>query len=40
MHKTGPGCAVKKAIEEEKIHPMRYNNYLNILFDENSKHRL
>ncbi|MFP4023582.1 MAG: ribosome small subunit-dependent GTPase A [Thiohalospira sp.] len=39
-HVHEPGCAVKKAIEEEKIHPMRYNNYLNILFDENSKHRL
>ncbi|MGM0503003.1 MAG: ribosome small subunit-dependent GTPase A [Bacteroidota bacterium] len=39
-HVHEPGCAVKKAVEENKIHPMRYNNYLNILFDQETKHRL
>ncbi len=38
-HVHEPGCAVKKAVEEEKIHPMRYQNYLYILDDEESKHR-
>jgi ribosome biogenesis GTPase len=39
-HVHEPGCAVKKAVDENKIHPMRYNNYLNILFDQETKHRL
>ncbi|MEE4197734.1 MAG: ribosome small subunit-dependent GTPase A [Bacteroidales bacterium] len=39
-HVHEPGCAVKRAVEQGAIHPMRYNNYLNILFDKETKHRL
>lgn len=39
-HVHEPGCAVKIAVEENKIHPMRYHNYLNILSDKETKHRL
>jgi len=39
-HVHEPGCAVKIAVEENKIHPMRYHNYLNILLDKETKHRL
>ncbi|MGC9373563.1 MAG: ribosome small subunit-dependent GTPase A [Bacteroidales bacterium] len=39
-HVHEPGCAVKLAVEENKIHPMRYHNYLNILSDKETKHRL
>ena len=31
MHISEPGCAVKKAVEEGRIHPERYFSYLNIL---------
>ncbi len=31
MHIEEPGCAVKTAVEENKISPERYINYLNIL---------
>lgn len=31
MHIEEPGCAVKKAVEENKIAPERYISYLNIL---------
>jgi ribosome biogenesis GTPase / thiamine phosphate phosphatase len=31
MHIEEPGCAVKAAVEENKISPERYINYLNIL---------
>ena len=31
MHVEEPGCAVKAAVEENKISPERYINYLNIL---------
>lgn len=31
MHLNEPGCAVKKAVEEEKIHIDRYISYANIL---------
>lgn len=31
MHIEEPGCAVKAAVEENKISPERYVNYLNIL---------
>lgn len=30
-HSHEPGCRVAEALEEEKIHPERYNSYLNIL---------
>lgn len=31
MHIEEPGCAVKEAIEEGRVNPSRYINYLNIL---------
>jgi ribosome biogenesis GTPase len=31
LHVNEPGCAVKKAFEEETIHPERYFSYCNIL---------
>ena len=31
LHRHEPGCAVRKAVEEGKIHPKRYKSYLNIL---------
>jgi ribosome biogenesis GTPase len=30
-HTHEPGCAVKDAVESEKIHPLRYRSYLQIL---------
>ena len=39
-HVHEPGCAIKKAIEEGTVSQLRYENYLNILFDDESKHRL
>ena len=38
-HVHEPGCAVKVAIEEGTVSQLRYENYLNILFDEETKHR-
>ncbi len=38
-HTHEPGCAVKQAVEEGEISESRYNSYLNILYDENDKHR-
>ena len=38
-HVHEPGCAVKAAIEEGTVSQLRYENYLNILFDEETKHR-
>ncbi len=39
-HLHEPGCAVKKAVESGKISEIRYQNYINILTDEETKHRL
>lgn len=33
LHQNEPNCAVKSAVEEAKIAPTRYENYLNILQD-------
>ena len=39
LHMEEPKCAVKDAVESGKIKPSRYNSYLSILDDENSKYR-
>lgn len=31
LHRDEPGCAVKAAVEEERVSPLRYENYLMIL---------
>jgi ribosome biogenesis GTPase len=31
MHKNEPGCAVKQSLKNGKLHPLRYQNYLQIL---------
>ncbi len=38
-HTQEPKCGVKKAVEEGRIHPLRYENYLKIFFDEHDKYR-
>lgn len=38
-HTHEPGCAVIEAVENGKIHPSRFESYLKILEDENSKYR-
>lgn len=39
LHKDEPGCAVKAAVENREIHPMRYQNYLDILEENENKYR-
>lgn len=38
-HTHEPACAVKKAVENHEISLMRYNNYLSMLDDGNTKYR-
>ena len=38
-HVHEPGCAVKEALEEGKIHPIRYKNYLEIYTELKEKKR-
>lgn len=38
-HVHEPGCAVKEALEEEKIHPVRYKNYLEMYTELKEKKR-
>lgn len=38
-HVHEPGCAVKESLEEGSVSQLRYENYLNILMDDESKHR-
>ena len=38
-HVHEPGCAVKESLKEGSVSQLRYENYLNILMDEESKHR-
>ncbi|OFY67875.1 MAG: ribosome small subunit-dependent GTPase A [Bacteroidetes bacterium RBG_13_43_22] len=39
LHLDEPGCAVRNAVEEGIIDPLRYRSYINILEDENRKYR-
>jgi ribosome biogenesis GTPase len=39
-HVHEPGCAVQEAVSNETISELRYNNYLNILSNDETKHRL
>lgn len=39
-HMHEPGCAVMEAVSTGDISELRYNNYLNILIDDETKHRL
>ena len=38
-HTHEPKCAVKQAVVDGEISELRYNSYLNILYDENEKYR-
>lgn len=38
-HTNEPGCAVIEAVQEGRIGLSRYNSYVNILTDDDSKHR-
>lgn len=40
LHYQEPNCAVRNAVERGSISYSRYNNYLNLLEDEDTKHRL
>lgn len=40
LHYQEPNCAVRDAVEKNKISYSRYNNYLDLLMDEDTKHRL
>ncbi len=39
-HLHEPGCAVKKAVDEDKISVSRYNSYISILLNKDDKYRL
>ncbi|MFO8234505.1 MAG: ribosome small subunit-dependent GTPase A [Bacteroidales bacterium] len=39
LHKSEPGCYVRKEVEEGKISRERYNNYLRVLLDNEEKYR-
>ena len=39
LHLDEPGCAVRKAVEQGEVNPLRYKSYLSILNDENTKYR-
>ena len=39
QHVNEPSCAVRKAVDEGKISLSRYQNYLTIYFDDESKYR-
>lgn len=40
LHEQEPGCAVLEALERNDIAWSRYRNYLQLLHDDNDKHRL
>lgn len=39
MHVNEPSCAVKSAVEQEEIHPIRYESYLTMLEDDGNQYR-
>jgi ribosome biogenesis GTPase len=39
LHLDEPECAVRKAVEQGEVDPLRYRSYLSILNDENTKYR-
>ena len=39
LHLDEPGCAVREAVENGQIDPLRYRSYTSILEDENPKYR-
>lgn len=39
LHLDEPGCAVRTAVENGTINPLRYRSYINILEDTNRKYR-
>jgi ribosome biogenesis GTPase len=39
LHLDEPGCAVRSAVMEGEIDPLRYRSYLNIIDDDNRKYR-
>jgi len=39
LHFDEPGCAVKDAVRDGIIDPLRYRSYRNILDDDNRKYR-
>ena len=39
LHLDEPGCAVREAIKDGTIDPLRYRSYISILEDENPKYR-
>jgi ribosome biogenesis GTPase len=39
LHLDEPGCAVRTAVENGKIDPLRYRSYLNITENDNRKYR-
>jgi ribosome biogenesis GTPase len=39
LHIDEPGCAVRNAVENGEINPLRYRSYLSIIEDDNPKYR-
>ena len=39
LHLDEPGCAVREAVDNGVIDPLRYRSYLNIMADDNRKYR-
>lgn len=39
LHLEEPGCAVRTAVENNEIDPLRYRSYINILMGDNRKYR-
>jgi ribosome biogenesis GTPase / thiamine phosphate phosphatase len=39
LHISEPGCAVKKAVEENKISLTRYESYLSLYFEDKGRYR-